>query len=232
MSTQDPRIQHALKAWEAWNHLGFVNRSDRLKKLSAELPQTRDASIKSLLRTLLDLSITLEPIHVMPGPTGESNELYLNGRGVALVIGDNSASKTAMVGQIMAALACGNCVVVQWNSNSDWVRDLVEKAHMFGIPDGVIQALPEMPLEEAMAIEGIAIVAAVCSKENARLMNRLLAQRNGLLVQLVAETDSEHCSHLLQPDHLLRFVTERTRTINTTAVGGNATLLELGSTEL
>ncbi|TVQ65985.1 MAG: 1-pyrroline-5-carboxylate dehydrogenase, partial [Oceanospirillales bacterium] len=95
MSTQDPRIQHALKAWEAWNHLGFVNRSDRLKKLSAELPQTRDASIKSLLRTLLDLSITLEPIHVMPGPTGESNELYLNGRGVALVIGDNSASKTA-----------------------------------------------------------------------------------------------------------------------------------------
>ena len=232
MSTQDPRIQHALKAWEAWNHLGFVNRSDRLKKLTAELPQTRDASIKSLLRTLLDLSITLEPIHVMPGPTGESNELYLNGRGVALVMGDNSASKTAMVGQVMAALACGNCVVVQWNSNSDWVRDLVEKAHMFGLPEGVIQALPEMPVEEAMAIEGIAIVAAVCSKEKARMMNRLLAQRNGLLVQLISETDPEHCTHLLQPDHLLRFITERTRTINTTAVGGNATLLELGSAEL
>ena len=232
MTTQQTQIKHALSAWDAWNHLGFINRSDRLKKLSVELPQTRDASIKSLLRTLLDLSVTLEPIQVMPGPTGESNELYLNGRGVALVIGDDSASKTAMVGQVMAALATGNCVLLQWNGNREWVNDLVEKAHMFGLPNGVIQALPDMPVEEAMAIEGIAIVAAVCSKDNARLMNRLLAQRNGLLVQLVAETDSEHCSHLLQPDHMLRFVTERTRTINTTAVGGNATLLELGSTEL
>ncbi len=232
MSNQDPKIQQALNAWESWNHLGFINRSHRLKKLTAELPQTRDASIKSLLRTLLDLSITLEPIHVMPGPTGESNELYLNGRGVVLVTGDNSASKTAMVGQIMAALACGNCVLLQWSGNSDWVRDLVEKAHMFGLPDGAIQSLPDMSMEDAMNLKGIAAVAAVCSPENARHLNRLFAQREGLLVQLIAETDPENCSHLLQPDHLLRFVTERTRTINTTAVGGNATLLELGSTEL
>lgn len=232
MSTQDNRMTHALNAWEAWNHLGFVTRSERLKTLAVELPQTRDASIKSLLRTLLDLSITLEPIQLMPGPTGESNELYLNGRGIALVIGDESASKTAMVGQLMTALACGNCVLLQWPGHSDWVSDLVEKAHMFGIPNGVIQALPETPLETTLALGGIALVAAVCSTENARLINRLLAQRDGLLVQLVAETDSEHCSHLLQPDHLLRFVNERTRTINTTAVGGNATLLELGSTEL
>lgn len=232
MHTQDSGITHALNAWEAWNHLGFVKRSDRLKSLSAELPQTRDISVKSLLRSLLDLSVTLEPIQIMPGPTGESNELYLNGRGVALIIGDDSASKTAMVGQVIAALATGNCVLLQWNGHSDWVNDLVEKAHMFGLPTGVIQALPEMPLEQALALESISLVAAVASKEKVRQMNRLLAQRDGLLVQLIAETDAEHCSNLLQPDHLLRFVTERTRTINTTAVGGNATLLELGSTEL
>lgn len=232
MNAQDAIVKQALNAWEAWNHLGFIKRSDRLKTLSTELPQTRDVSIKSLLRSLLDLSLTLEPIHIMPGPTGESNELYLNGRGIVLVIGDDSASKTAMVGQVMAALATGNCVLLQWKGNRDWVNDLVEKAHMFGLPQGVIQALPEMPLDQAMAIESIAVVAAVASKEQVRQMNRLLAQRDGLLVQLVAETDPDHCTHLLQPDHLLRFVTERTRTINTTAVGGNATLLELGSTEL
>ncbi|HCL41989.1 MAG TPA: hypothetical protein DHW73_11525, partial [Pseudomonas sp.] len=33
------------------------------------------------------------------------------------------------------------------------------------------------------------------------------------------------------PHYLLRFVTERTRTINTTAVGGNASLLSLGDGE-
>ena len=52
-------------------------------------------------------------------------------------------------------------------------------------------------------------------------MLRSLAQRSGVLVQYAAETDPQGCSTLLQPDHLLRFVTEKTRTINTTAVGGN-----------
>jgi delta 1-pyrroline-5-carboxylate dehydrogenase len=33
----------------------------------------------------------------------------------------------------------------------------------------------------------------------------------------------------VNPDFLLRLVTEKTRTINTTATGGNAALLELGS---
>ncbi|MFN3882291.1 MAG: hypothetical protein ACK4L8_12790 [Nitrincola lacisaponensis] len=232
MSTQDPRITQAQAAWEAWNHLGFTKRSERLKKLASELPPLRDAQVQALLRPLLDLSITMEPIQVMPGPTGESNELYLNGRGVTLVIGDDSASEVAFIGQMISALACGNCVVLQWPGQSEWVRNLVEKAHMFGLPEAVIQYLPDSPLEHTLALDGLAVVAAVCTTEQARQINRLLAQRDGLLVQLVCETDPQGCSHLLQPDHLLRFVTERTRTINTTAVGGNATLLELGSTEL
>ena len=232
MSTTVSRISQAQAAWEAWNHLGFTQRSERLKKLASELPALRDAKIQALLRQLLDRTITLEPIQVMPGPTGESNELYLNGRGVVLVSGDSTATEVAMVGQLMTALACGNCVLLQWSEHQEWLYSLVEKAHMFSLPEGVIQYLPETELEPLLELDGIAAIAAVCTPEQAREINRQLAQRDGLLVQLVAETDPQTCTHLLQPDHLLRFVTERTRTINTTAVGGNATLLELGSTEL
>jgi delta 1-pyrroline-5-carboxylate dehydrogenase len=232
MTTTVSRISQAQAAWEAWNHLGFTQRSERLKKLASELPALRDAKIQALLRQLLDRTITLEPIQVMPGPTGESNELYLNGRGVVLVSGDSTATEVAMVGQLMTALACGNCVLLQWPEHQEWAHSLVEKAHMFGLPDAVIQYLPETDLQQTLTLDGIAVIAAVCTPEQAREINRQLAQRNGLLVQLVAETDPQACTHLLQPDHLLRFVTERTRTINTTAVGGNATLLELGSTEL
>jgi delta 1-pyrroline-5-carboxylate dehydrogenase len=39
----------------------------------------------------------------------------------------------------------------------------------------------------------------------------------------------EGLSEMLTPDYLYRFVTERVRTINTTAIGGNASLLELGT---
>jgi delta 1-pyrroline-5-carboxylate dehydrogenase len=33
---------------------------------------------------------------------------------------------------------------------------------------------------------------------------------------------------MFQPDYLERFCTERVKTVNTTAIGGNASLIELG----
>ncbi|MCO4788283.1 1-pyrroline-5-carboxylate dehydrogenase, partial [Vibrio cholerae] len=48
------------------------------------------------------------------------------------------------------------------------------------------------------------------------------------IVSLVSETDLLTLPVAHDPHLSLRFITERTRTINITAVGGNATLLELG----
>ncbi|WP_305846204.1 hypothetical protein [Photobacterium kishitanii] len=62
-------------------------------------------------------------------------------------------------------------------------------------------------------------------------MARQLAQREGVLAQLVAELDGELVPVIGSQHYCLRFITERTRTINITAVGGNATLLELGCGE-
>jgi delta 1-pyrroline-5-carboxylate dehydrogenase len=61
--------------------------------------------------------------------------------------------------------------------------------------------------------------------------NQLLAEREGQLAQLIYEGDLQAYSLLSEPTLCLRFITERTRTINITAVGGNASLLELGSAE-
>ncbi|WP_432697332.1 hypothetical protein ACQUQP_02990 [Marinobacterium sp. YM272] len=47
----------------------------------------------------------------------------------------------------------------------------------------------------------------------------------------LAECDPAGCSTLLQPAPTHRFVSGKARTINTTAVGSNARLLELGSAE-
>lgn len=59
-------------------------------------------------------------------------------------------------------------------------------------------------------------------------LNRQLAKRTGAIVSLVSETDLLTLPVAHDPHLSLRFITERTRTINITAVGGNATLLELG----
>ncbi len=98
MTTTASQVTQAQAAWEAWNHLGFTQRSERLKKLASELPELRDTKTQALLKQLFDRTITLEPIQVMPGPTGESNELYLNGRGVVLVTGDATATEVAWSG--------------------------------------------------------------------------------------------------------------------------------------
>ncbi|MCV5886981.1 hypothetical protein OFN71_27590, partial [Escherichia coli] len=60
-------------------------------------------------------------------------------------------------------------------------------------------------------------------------LNLQLAKRDGAIVGLVSETDLESPKLAHDPHLSLRFITERTRTINITAVGGNATLLELGN---
>ena len=72
-------------------------------------------------------------------------------------------------------------------------------------------------------------VGYVGNSQTAQAINLQLAKRDGAIVSLVAETDLT-AMHVAHDPHLsLRFITERTRTINITAVGGNATLLELGS---
>ncbi|NTJ39281.1 1-pyrroline-5-carboxylate dehydrogenase, partial [Vibrio vulnificus] len=60
-------------------------------------------------------------------------------------------------------------------------------------------------------------------------LNLQLAKRDGAIVGLVSATDQAGALLAHDPHLSLRFITERTRTINITAVGGNATLLELGN---
>ncbi len=77
--------------------------------------------------------------------------------------------------------------------------------------------------------EDIRNFAFVGSEQDVLGYNKKLALRSGAITALVSETDLEALPQSQDPKLVLRFITERTRTINITAVGGNATLLELGS---
>ena len=66
------------------------------------------------------------------------------------------------------------------------------------------------------------------TETGARQFNRQLAQRDGSIITPVVETDPMNLPVLSRSDFLLRLVTERTRTINLTAIGGNASLMEQG----
>lgn len=229
MSVQDFLGPDADRVFETWNRRGFAARCSLLDSALDQLPVTTDLEQqRRLLSQLLDQARPLDAALEMPGPTGESNALSLSGRGLSLVFGTADATPRALAGQVFIALACGNPVILGGQAEAAWGEQLTQLLHRIGVPHGVLAWARNTPLDTLLQLPGLSLVAPVCRTDEQIGIQRQLANREGLLVQLAAEIDPEGCTRLQQPDHLYRFVTEKTLTINTTAVGGNATLLELG----
>lgn len=132
----------------------------------------------------------------LPGPTGESNELYMEGRGVFLCISPWNFPLAIFTGQIMAALVAGNAVIAKPAEQTSLVAgrafELMLEA---GFPPDVIQLLPG----DGATIGGkltpdprIAGVAFTGSTQVAHILNRTLARREGAIVPLIAETGGQN----------------------------------------
>src|SRR5262249_1821628 len=77
--------------------------------------------------------------HKLPGPTGESNTLYLSGRGVFVCISPWNFPLAIFTGQITAALMAGNAVIAKPASPTPLIAmRAVQLMHEAGIPGNVI----------------------------------------------------------------------------------------------
>ena len=141
----------------------------------------------------------------LPGPSGESNRLSLHGRGLWLCLGHDADSALR---QAVTALATGNMVLA--------VRTEAVDALLSALPSGESFTW-NGELETVLSLPDLAGVALAADERMLRNARRLLAARDGPLVQLVAG----------HPDPA-RFVTERTLSIDVTAAGGNVGLLAAG----
>jgi len=141
-------------------------------------------------RQLFGSTLTLD------GPTGESNELYLQGRGVFACISPWNFPLAIFTGQVMAALVAGNSVIAKPAEQTSLIATrAVALFHQAGIPGSVLHLLPGEgsrigPL--LTADERISGVAFTGSTETARLINRTLAARDGPIATLVAETGGQN----------------------------------------
>lgn len=133
---------------------------------------------------------------VMPGPTGESNELRLSGRGVFLCISPWNFPLAIFLGQVTAALAAGNTVVAKPAEQTGLVASrAVELMIRAGIPCEVIQLLTGdggKVGRQLVADDRIAGVAFTGSTETAQVINQALANRPGPIVPLIAETGGQN----------------------------------------
>jgi RHH-type proline utilization regulon transcriptional repressor/proline dehydrogenase/delta 1-pyrroline-5-carboxylate dehydrogenase len=128
---------------------------------------------------------------LLPGPTGESNELRMRGRGVFVCISPWNFPLAIFSGQVAAALAAGNCVVAKPAEQTPLIAfEVVKLFHAAGVPAESLHLVPGDGSIGAMltADRRVAGVAFTGSTEVARVINRALAAKDGPIPPLIAET--------------------------------------------
>jgi RHH-type proline utilization regulon transcriptional repressor/proline dehydrogenase/delta 1-pyrroline-5-carboxylate dehydrogenase len=134
---------------------------------------------------------TFGAAEAMPGPTGESNNLRLRGRGVFVAISPWNFPLAIFTGQVTAALMAGNAVVAKPAEQTPLTAaETVRLLHEAGIPSSALHLLPgDGAIGAALvAHPNVAGVVFTGSTEVARSINRTLAAREGPIVPLIAET--------------------------------------------
>ncbi|WP_330148098.1 bifunctional proline dehydrogenase/L-glutamate gamma-semialdehyde dehydrogenase PutA [Shewanella oncorhynchi] len=133
---------------------------------------------------------------LLPGPTGELNELFLQGRGVFVCISPWNFPLAIFLGQVSAALAAGNTVIAKPAEQTSIIGyRAVQLAHQAGIPVEVLQFLPGTGATVGSAITADERIGGVCftgSTGTAKLINRTLANREGAIIPLIAETGGQN----------------------------------------
>ena len=132
----------------------------------------------------------------MPGPTGETNELSLHGRGVFCCISPWNFPLAIFTGQVAGALAAGCTVLAKPAEQTPLIAAAAVKLlHQAGVPVDTLHLLPgDGPRigNALFADPRLAGVAFTGSTDAANAINRALAARTGPIATLIAETGGQN----------------------------------------
>jgi len=140
---------------------------------------------------------------LLPGPTGELNRLTYTPRGKMLLVGVGEA----LVELAKAALAVGNKVVAVTPEISTQLAQL----QMVGAPITILEGALDPEVLTDLEIDGFGLAVA---GDFAKAVRRALAKRGGPIVSVITNAFD-----------MAGFVHERAICVDTTAAGGNASLL-------
>jgi RHH-type proline utilization regulon transcriptional repressor/proline dehydrogenase/delta 1-pyrroline-5-carboxylate dehydrogenase len=208
----------ATAAQPTWNEAGAEARAGALERAAdlfeADLPELVAMCVREAGKTVPDsIAEVREAVDFLryyaararadfgaalrlPGPTGESNEVSLHGRGVFACISPWNFPLAIFTGQVAAALAAGNSVVAKPAEQTPLVAtQAVRLLLQAGVPADVLHLLPGDGARvggRLVADPRVAGVAFTGSTETARLIHRGLAAREGAIPVLIAETGGQN----------------------------------------
>ncbi|WP_084396240.1 bifunctional proline dehydrogenase/L-glutamate gamma-semialdehyde dehydrogenase PutA [Henriciella aquimarina] len=128
----------------------------------------------------------------LPGPAGETNHISLHGRGVFACISPWNFPLAIFTGQITAALGAGNTVVAKPAEQTPLIAyEAVRLFHAAGLPGEALHLVPGRGETVGAKLTKDPRVGGVCftgGTDTARLINKTLAEREGPIIPLIAET--------------------------------------------
>ena len=211
-----------------WQHSEVNTRISVLRQLLAYVSKRKEltgevnaqATLTHASRLLINAEKQLaNPTH-LPGPTGESNILHLESRGVLAVIRDEQTTFDFWFISIIAALAAGNPVIaIADESTLAQAQILKDGLKEIGIVPGIFQVAKSSQLDGVIAHPSLSGAIVDAATGLTHLINDKLAARSGAILPLINADTHEAL--------FARMVTEKTISTDTTAAGGNASLMTM-----
>ncbi|MBS9778223.1 MAG: bifunctional proline dehydrogenase/L-glutamate gamma-semialdehyde dehydrogenase PutA [Gammaproteobacteria bacterium] len=211
-------LTEAQKAYPVWNNVSVQNRAAILNKI-ADLFEENQHELVSLcmreagkvyqdsideIREAVDFCryYAVEAENnwgkkiMLPGPTGETNELEIMGRGVFFCISPWNFPLAIFTGQIVAALVTGNTVIAKPAESTNLIAyRATQLMHEAGVSKNALQLVCGRGRIIGQALvedDGVSGVCFTGSTETAKHMNRTLAARDGAIVPFIAETGGQN----------------------------------------
>ena len=210
----DAAVNAAAEAQVAWDRIGGAGRAPVLRAMADVLEADMDRLVALLSReagkTLNDGVAEVREAadfcryyallaerdfggrQTLKGPTGETNELVLHGRGVFAAISPWNFPLAIFTGQIAAALAAGNAVVAKPAEQTPLIA--AEAVRLFfkaGLNPDLLALVPGRgeivgaALTNHLGVDGVAFTGGT---DTASAINRGLAARPGAIIPFIAET--------------------------------------------
>ncbi len=224
-------LRQAKAHQRAWAALPLNDRISRLRQFIAayaERPPANDPL--SLEDTLAAAREQLryaaqclgQPV-TLPGPTGESNTLLLEPRGCLSILMDNARYNGENLMAILSTLVGGNALTAFASDEllSEW-QGVAEALEAAGLPEGVFRVYGLASSRQALTSSHTEGVLVHARSVHLHAVAQTLAEREGPIIPLIS---------CVSPRTLLRQAQlEKSISIDTTAAGGNASLMTMPAT--
>ncbi len=230
----EKKLKFLNQGFTEWRYESIQNRVSVMRQLLACLsknqsifdifPNIESSIIKAshlLLKIENELALPVE----LPGPTGESNRLTFEPRGVIISLFEQKMSAENWLLSFITALVSGNSMiaVVESKSGNDELEYLANTfltvINKIGINDKIFNLLPFDNLNTILESEYLSGVIVDVKSDWQGYLTQKMAQREGEILPVICELNTENLYR--------RLVTEKTVSVDTTAAGGNTSLMTM-----